>query len=414
MAYNGAPPPSYEDVMGQCSQTISTDLNIVDFLPGLVSDDDEQYDCETFSGLVRKANNWLQRNRMFTVINCETIDVKNSGADACRKTVLKKKTDSEGSTLHMRMLRCLRVFVRMKTHADPMQPDRIGYFNFPPNSQGSCTDTFENFSVTIGRLNDRLRRTPIDGRILNVETLRVKCRDGCITDYKMERSAWTDYTTEKLRFVMFIRLFYLYGNSRAETIAVRDFLPNQINSSVILSKSQFDSFHALMTRVRLWLSCQKLARVLNVQSINIKVKSSDETVISERMCYTNISTSTTFVRIIRIYHILAEEQAHYKPVMINYRTFVPAEREEIQELMEREVQPWVKYNKNARVLSSETILYRAKTTGVDPNDTITQNKGKTTLYVHCLRVYFDGPVYQPPTNLPLPSQTAPEECCSLL
>lgn len=60
------------------------------------------------SGLVKKANNWLQRNRMFTVINCETIDVKNSGADACRKTVIKQKTDSEGSILHIRMLRCLR------------------------------------------------------------------------------------------------------------------------------------------------------------------------------------------------------------------------------------------------------------------------------------------------------------------
>lgn len=66
------------------------------------------------------------------------------------------------------------------------------------------------------------------------------------------------------------------------------------------------------------------------------------------------------------------------------------------------------------MLSSETVLYRAKSSGVDPNETITQNKSKTTLFVHCLRVYFDGPVYQPPTNLPLPSQTAPEDCCCLL
>lgn len=109
----------------------------------------------------------------------------------------------------------------MKTHADSSEPDRIDYLNFPPLLEETYPRIYENFSKTISRLNDRLRRSPIRGRILNVETLRVKCKDGLINDHKMERSAWTNFTSEKLPFVMFVRLFYLRGSPQGETIGVK-------------------------------------------------------------------------------------------------------------------------------------------------------------------------------------------------
>lgn len=175
-----------------------------------------------------------------------------------------------------------------------------------------------------------------------------------------------------------------------------------------------------MGKVQDWMYCQNSIRVTNIQTLNVCFKkginyakknyfyffsflSAQKPNLTLRIDYLRSKYSLdTCLRIIRVYYVTRQEGLIERPFNLTYKTFVPpilekknhghSNYEPMNILFKREISPFIKFNSPTKVINYETIPYYYKT----KTEETTSMGNYRYVYLICIRVYFDGPIEEPP------------------
>lgn len=104
-----------------------------------------------------------------------------------------------------------------------------------------------------------------------------------------------------------------------------------------------------------------------------------------------------YLRAIRVYFTNIPIEEPIKPIQLSYRIFIPKllklprKYEIFNELFNREIKPFIIYNKNSKVINYELFPIQRK----GNFDTMIRD-GSRYSFIFCLKIYFDGPVVEPP------------------
>ncbi|XP_064633540.1 uncharacterized protein LOC135491515 isoform X2 [Lineus longissimus] len=404
-------------------------LNFVDFVPKCVEPEGlfNSPKYERFDILVERANQWLSEHTNVQVKTCETIEVKSK--QTCHHVDSNKSTYYEQpGRQRTQFVRALRLWVG--PHFGPPETHRIRYFNAMPYMTDDDVlekPIFESFRQTIERVNDILRKNPLHGKIVTVETQEMKYKEfsnGLDPDksYSAEGNKCVEY------FLVCIRIFYVSGAPTYEEIGCADFVPQYLESG-------YETFQSVLNRASLWLRQQHSIRLTNIQSMNYKAKSG-EPLDTQRSFYSfnagnGWGKGTKYLRILRVCYTKpsALEVVINRPhPVITYKTFFPAQItksgpfsppkfETQQECMHR-IQTWLSLT-DVDVISAETLAVRMLSGGQYGNDEqmFTWDTGTDETWLFVLRVYLSG-YYIEPSPSDLPALPVPkheqEECCTIV
>lgn len=131
---------------------------------------------------------------------------------------------------------------------------------------------------------------------------------------------------------------------------------------------------------------------------------------------------TRYIRIICVFYTIGNGVSFEKPLSLSCKTFVPSiyehshtfdKYEPSDVFFKREIMPFICYNSKTDVINFEIVPYFVKT---DVNEMKSWSSHMKYRLVLCFRIYFNGPVENPPVGYiqPPPSPLLKEEiCCSL-
>lgn len=197
-----------------------------------------------------------------------------------------------------------------KDYGDSMEPQQLGYINVVP----ACLDpggvskspTFDSLSATLCKLNVMLKQKPLPGDILNAESVAQKFRQyGKWID--ADRCHYREHTDLASSHLIIIRLYYQTGAVSSAQIgkfisstsptykchikleASTELFTNDLTTVLVVGFQDFtpkcqriqrdhcqsldvESFGRLLHRANEWMQQQRNITVLNLQSVNYKVK----------------------------------------------------------------------------------------------------------------------------------------------
>ncbi|XP_052224012.1 uncharacterized protein LOC127839669 [Dreissena polymorpha] len=441
------PPPSYEEVMGvyqtsmkQAVQYLPR-LAYIDLMPRCLKPghiaEKIQPKFDNFSAIITGANRWLADHPEVAVWKCESIECPLS-ADAGGGL----HYDLNGMIRHDSTFGfcCYIKGVRLwLTSAQPgSTPQQLGLRNIQPAKavielptryrQGKITiegvvspmmtnafETLEGLEATVNKLNDTLKKDPISGTILTIETDTVKAFEGFKNDLDPESTCWCENKDKHRRLTQVIRIFYVRGPSSNEQIGmpswIRDFCPEVTQQPDASKPGKFEPFDNPVDRMAQWISTQQGPRVVNIQQfdatvsrrfneLNISADSTDELVstFSDRRLAKNL----------RVFYVTSSVNMASSRLNVSSRVFLPArlgpkQFETMTQTMER-VDYWLKVT-GAPVFSVETLKLlfsesNANGAEVASGDyTVRAMQGKQ--WLSAIRVYFATTYTEPdPASLP--------------
>ncbi|CAD5120489.1 DgyrCDS9055 [Dimorphilus gyrociliatus] len=430
-------PPSYDVAVGQNVNRNARNnqpdgpnpfISYVDLIPACT------YSARKFKSAkferFKKANHWLRINSDLAVVGCETIAVVKNDKDNCGLELNSKLTTMMAYHVtdpfqcphreyyELNIVKCLRLYVQLKSKEDPPEPHQIGYIDFIPKIISLHNifsgPKFESYDSSLKKFNEFLKDHPIGGKILSIET---------VASNRVENSENTDESklsenSEKPKLsTMFFRVFYLHGYSLHETIGSKDFIPRILEIDKESRFCKFENLSSTMARVQDWMYWENSLRVTNIQTINVCHKKAQKSNITERIDYLRSKYSLGYYfRIIRVYYVTRQEGSIERPFNLTYKTFVPpvllkkrngcSYYEPTNLFFNREIAPFIRFNSPSKVINYEVVpyFYKIKT------EQMVSLTNLQHVYVLCIRVYFDGPIEEPPKGFIEPPASPASLC----
>ncbi|KAK8756468.1 hypothetical protein V5799_000827 [Amblyomma americanum] len=268
-------PPSYSEATRQHA-SLGGALTFVDFLPYCIDPGGftSSPKFEPFRVLVQRANDWLKQNYTWEVKTCESVEFK-----ATKSINIERMTYyeyGEYSTCYMRGLRLWLV-----PQLDQSRPaQQLGYANLIPQQTAPpgmfSNPTFETLQELLERYNKHLAYQPAPGRVLAVETQEMKVPS--YSDFDPDRSFWTEHGGRNKLFLFVIRVFYELGPAACEEIGVADFVPVRQSAGGAFTMPTYEPFSNVIARAAQWCSQQSYVRFCNAQSLEVKLKSGEQSI----------------------------------------------------------------------------------------------------------------------------------------
>uniref|UniRef100_T1IY74 Uncharacterized protein n=1 Tax=Strigamia maritima TaxID=126957 RepID=T1IY74_STRMM len=388
-------PPTYDEACGSITasapifQTPCPTPNLeqgfcaVDILP--------KKSNNRFQNLIDSANEWLRANPEWKVKNCETIKYSsNVGGNPDTRKVTFSSDDT--------FMRCLRLWLVPQSVPSPISL-QINYFNEIPSlvSTSKHPPIFEDLTILVKKLNDRLRFQPIDGRIVSVESVSVP------VNVSKHQSDWID--PDKLFFVecdvqvIMFRVFYICGPKSQNIIEIRDYTPKCIYSGKY-ENVKHESFADLVQQAA--LACRG-TQILNIQTLPKSEANGNSVAIIAFLrvviliqsysdpfsCFTNELMSKTFLPI----------QLTRKVKVENWNE--PPKFQSVQMTL-KHINMWAREN-NVKLIAAETCamqMYPRVDDVNGPQSTdIYRSNDKNWIWI--IRVFVDG-IYPDPQLLMCP------------
>lgn len=299
---------------------------------------------------------------------------------------------------------------------------KLHFRDYFPSRNGSVASILRN-------INEDLTTNSINGHVLRLDTIDVPLDKGSTT------CVWSENPSEERRYYSVFRLVYVEFDGADEfkaEIAFRDFCPASDGRSP--STMGYEKFEDMFARAARWLFQQKNAHIINLQTIQVKSKSSskkdglEDINLWESANHTEHGQKhTDYLLILRVaYWRVAEGgAARALPPRLSYRTATPAfqgkptnnhqdrlfhadEFEEASSIIDK-ISTWL-HRSQGRLLSIETLPIRCQSLCQDvhgPEATLlrnqTEDKSQPETIVYCLRIYLDGDFM----NIPLDRKWRP-------
>ncbi|CAG0880324.1 unnamed protein product [Darwinula stevensoni] len=391
---------------------------------------------ESLSALIERANDWLARNPDCEAATCEGVE--------CATTTGHVETETMtvfGGRTPAAYIRCLRLWLRRRN--DPREPpQQLGHANFVPDVVDGTSlrsPKFQPISSMVEKTNGMLRKNPLPGKIITIETQEMKL--GTYTgELDPDQSFRVEGAVEKKHFVFVIRIFYEAGIGKGEEIGLVDFGPLCEGSGDVSRLPKGEKFSSLVGRMSAWYQGQSSVRITNVQSLEYELESGE--VDTRRTFYAGRGDVTTqCVRMLRVAYVGAAE-APLVPRAVACRTFVPVqldrggcyrslEYEGMSKTRER-IAAWMRVT-GAKLISAETSVMRMHSGGerekMGPEATHASDSGREAVrftprvsrqgvvehWIYVIRLYLDGDYQEPdPGLLPPVPPIRDDSCCGIL
>ncbi|XP_076455446.1 uncharacterized protein LOC143290015 [Babylonia areolata] len=432
----GSKPAVLELKDGGEIQEESPPLTYIDFLPQCLGSRLEG--CEPtyaeFQSVVEQANQWLCSMPQFGVVKCETVDHKVNPTDfSLDSDATLQHFSSHGKNVY---LRGLRLWLMPKTD-DTVPTQQLAYITvMPEHCSGNLTSVlsrikpsamrinpeqlfhdFDDLATTVEKLNHHLQQKPLPGRILTVETLKVKAMETDRPDQPdTEATLWSENGKASRLFLHATRIFYVVGQPAFETVGFYDEIPDCAQNPEGLGlRVKFAPFTQTVGHAAVWLSAQQNMRAVNFQSLTLKLErpggSGIFRVNATTAGYTEakVLQESRYVKVLRIFYVKderAEAPALYNSVQLTTRLFVPTKGygrafDSFSKTVQRLIS-WLNAT-GTPVLAMETVKYP-----VNPDSESGVNRERVDCVVNshsghhdltCVRLFFPCQFKEPPPEL---------------
>ncbi|XP_067660928.1 uncharacterized protein [Haliotis asinina] len=426
-----------------------TPLTYVDFMPRCLGTGylkGQLPEFAEFGTVVEQANQWLESMPQYTVWKCETVGKKLNNSDY--------QLDNDAVFIHMSshgnnaFLMGLRLWLTPKMNPDaPVQ--KLSYLTVLPeeNTQGggSVADVisnllnqqtgyrfggtqlftqFNSLSKTLEKLSRQFQLNPIAGTILNAETIKLLLSD---SKPNPETTCWVETGRTNRLFVFALRIFYVIGEPAFETLGAKDIIPEYAcNTEGMIQRLKFATYRSTVQKASDWLKKQQGIKVVNVQTIDVKVLKLPNGNIefdSNSSGYGEMAfeDSCQFLKVLRIYYVRKQKVTPLDATPVSNMTsrlFVPVRKNQTGKVFEsfsktmQRVIAWLNVTQTP-LLSMESVQYMVNPeswgTGVaeDRVDTV-KNQSSGRYQLTCIRLYFPQDFEEPSPDL-LPPTKEDEE-----
>ncbi|XP_055341802.1 uncharacterized protein LOC129590543 isoform X2 [Paramacrobiotus metropolitanus] len=401
-------PPDYGLVMR--SPPTTTGLQAVDFLPRVtaVAGPCNRPVYESFNVLAERASVFLRNNPHWAVNTCESVEfpVYSKGYDIdAVESAFTVYGDSDN-----RYIRGLRLWMQHRSSCSATTitgAQQIGYLNFLPRI--NYDDSVERLDSVLQRINSK----PVKGTIITVETQPVKWGS---KDCDADRTAWTERSGTRERFLNLVRIFYIRGPAQRVQVGLKDFLPS---SGDDYSHPHTQTFPAVMQRVREWmLSVPPNYRPVNVQTVAFR--GSGNKFDTWAMTYREDKQHLNYMRYLRVAFIVEDpttgplsrsmiqlDSQLFTPRVLPSHGFCGVGAFESQDTCRQRLDAWVQAT-GARVVAVETLLMPMVSGGETVNDgdamricnnvhlPHSDSHTHNQRFVYMYRIYTDGIVPDQP------------------
>ncbi|XP_067945674.1 uncharacterized protein [Watersipora subatra] len=454
-AYSSLAPPSYETAVTQAGGSNAPSnipsepqFTYIDFAPDGPA---EQYD-----DLVEKANNWLSHNRTFSLQSCETVIVP------VKKGALSFESASHiPAHNHRDYASVLRCWVsRLETPLT--EPQVLGTIAKAPLQKSNftttiggifgslsvqlCFDLFKPQKETLKQLNEELEQNPLPGRILKVETVKMKITESLSRLINLNPNVLYFHDGDRQNlFAHYIRVFYLKGEAAHEQIGWKDVVPSYEVNKANPKRPKFEPMSSVLYKAGQWAHTQMDKRITGLQTIEmpLEVDSTPFSTSCRPILDTNCSELYTgrqftplytgaLVKYVRMYYVTSESFQVSRPYYVTQRLFMPfkltARTLETPVDNLRRLAVWLAYNSSAtadnNIICAETVNFPTRLLYQQPVDTEACSYRDLEQCGHDvvsgIRLYMNGVCHEPPANVlaipiaPLAPITNESSCCNIL
>lgn len=407
-------------------------MTFVDFMPPLIEEASSKDDppvYSEFSTVLEQANQWLKGNPSFKVMKLESFLKKIADKDVVDLEQVVYHESAFGVNKYLRGLR-LWLAPRLDS-SEPVQ--EIGYLTTLPEpvDESDAESALAGFRPSrfrvavvlpsycgmvdmMAQLNKFLKKKPIPGSILNIETIKVKYEESANKCLDTEKMCWADCGKEDRVYINAIRVFYVVGKPAFEVVGYHDEIPVCINNWETIPKLRFCPFTTVVQRARNWLRNQKGIRVVNMQTVEVYCDrtSKGEAKVHHELCgYGEAANQDSqFARVLRIFFVQdsKSEESLYSSLDLSTRLFIPSRRgqwgkncESFSKTMQRVIL-WLQLSKNP-IFGVETVNHQfcpdSYGTGVKENDAgISLNATSGKYFITTVRLFFPCQFQDPPSE----------------
>jgi hypothetical protein len=393
-------------------------------------------------GQLQNANAWLQANRQYQATGLETIEVprENEGTSFGDASNISNVSHSSLRVAsNVQYIRFLRLWLVPNQNYDTVQV--INFTDVVPLMKKSKKFTFEDLTETLNNFNEKLKRIPLNGRMLNVQSLRLKFREKTVPSQdKYEENIFTwiregDDSPEYFHLT-FLRVFYLEGvpqpKGAVPQLRVEEFIPKQIEDSK--SNKDFEGFNKVLIEAQKFVMQNPTKRFINVQTVEHMFSKSPGSQFDAKTKKTIVKETDTgdirLLKFVRLYyedylHLDGSFQPEYRQIFLNYKTFCPEKirREtkttppvyEFARDAWNRASAWLKVT-GVKVIGAERVIVKAFPSGKcvygDHEESFLSHRPDwNEFHLYAIRVYINGVYTEPPAHLlpPLPSMPTLEE-----
>lgn len=425
--------PAFSQADEGPKEDVPPPLTFVDFLPLLIEPASSNADpplYAEFSTVLEQANQWLKGNPGFKVMKLESIIKKLADKDVADMDQVVYHESSHGINKYLRGLR-LWLSPRLDT-SEPTQ--EIGYLTSLPepvdesNSEAvlsmfragrfrvsQAVPNYCGMADMMVQLNKFLKKKPIPGSVLNIETLKVKYEDQSHRCLDTEKMCWADCGKEDRIYISALRVYYVVGKPAFEVVGYHDEVPVCLNNWELVSRLRFCPFTTVVQRAKNWLKAQKGLKVVNMQTVAIF---SDRNTKGEAKVHNDIcghaegaGQDTQFARVLRLFYVQdsKNDECSYPSLNLTTRLFIPSRRgqwgkvcESFSKTMQRMI-VWLQLTKTP-IFGVETVNHQFSPdsygTGIRENDSsISLVAASGKYFITTVRLYFPCEFEEPPPEL---------------
>ncbi|XP_071096572.1 uncharacterized protein [Haliotis cracherodii] len=438
-------PPTYEEVMGSNQSSVIEGqpelppLAYIDIMPRFLNAGNMRANIapvfQKFSDIMQGANLWLQANPGLECWKCETVERKVDKGPFIDLESMKIHQSTYGFNVYVLGL---RMWLTRKQNNSP--PQQLGLQNVVPATkeveiqayqyhdmchnpqmyylaQRRGTDvitTFEGLASTIDTLNEDLKKSPLQGSVLNIETANIKY-SGFATDRDPEKTSFVEHGANRMgmfrRNCQIIRIFYVLGAPKYEEIHMQDIVPEIVRQSGLVGSAVFEPFSGAILKAQMWLQQQSGIKVVNIETRDVR---SHENIVKLETTVNSDSTddfdgsiwSCKYVKMLRIFYVKSPDMTSYASTRLTSRLFPPLRLgvktfETMSQTMVR-IAAWLSVTR-LPIFGVETVHYPFvdnDNIGFNPErcDYSTSKHTGMTL-VTAIRLYFPTFYEEPPRHL---------------
>ncbi|OWA51041.1 hypothetical protein BV898_15543 [Hypsibius exemplaris] len=371
-----------------------------------------------FSTLIGPANDFLQQNPGLAVKSCETAHFRVDG-DSIRKP---EKSDFKqvGESLRP-FVKGLRLFATRRNNQSINQPpDQLGYTTFHLEVDPKLPNTLSHLTE---KVNDYLKRTPLPGKLVAVESLQFR---GVSPGFDTDTTCWkpdTSFFLSQQEFLTVFRIWFTLGRPQCETIGFADFFPAVLDAGGWLSKATVEELPSVMANVNRFINAlPSNIEILNVNTLASRTNKSAEYHLAHYTFTEDDKFHKYYIKFIRIAYVVqpqaaappAYEQRHFTtelfaPGLLEEPGFFSSGVFEPQSVVRARMDDWVRHTQ-ANVVAVETVVYKSKTGGEGRNgfgamytwneehynSSTKRTEPSNEQYLICYRVFLEGAVRHPP------------------
>lgn len=410
-------------------------MTFVEFLPRLITESASTQEAPIyaeFSTVLEQANQWLKGNQAYQVMKLETYVKKLLDKDELDADCVVYHESSHGINKYLKGLR-----LWLTPSLDPTAvPQQIGYLTVMPDPSDGNEVSAEAYNSVfhparfranttapsycgqpdvMEKLNKFLKKKPLPGTILNVETIKIKYEDTDVKCLDTEKMCWADCGRTDRIYVYGTRIYYIIGKPTFETLCYYDVVPTCLNNFEPMARLRVTPFMSVVQRARQWLKIQKGIRVVNMQTLDVfcdRVRDGEAKFHSDKCGHAEPNaTDLQFAKVLRIFYTQDSKSdvQPYELVDLNSRLFIPTRRgqygkvyESFSKTMQR-ITAWLQLTKTP-IFGMETVYYPFSPdsygSGVKDDSamsTLIANSGK--FFIMTVRLYFPCDFEEPDPKL---------------